>query len=78
MADVQEKATTQVSDPVRGVEKSVREAKKKTGGAVRPLVGMLMSGFAIAATTGFVVGVAVGVVVGWRATPSPPRWQVWR
>ena len=76
MTDVQER--TQGNNAVGGVQKSVGEAKKKTAGAVRPLIGALTSGFAIAAVTGFAVGVAVGVAAGWRAAPSPPRWQVWR
>jgi predicted MFS family arabinose efflux permease len=78
MTDIQERATTQVSDAAGGGEKGASAAKKKTAGAVRPVVGMLTGGLAIAAVTGFAVGVAVGVVVGWRATPSTPRWQVWR
>jgi hypothetical protein len=87
MTDLQERVTTQPSDAVEDVDKSGRAFEEgavgavddTTGRAVGRLLGMLTSGFAIAATTGFVLGVAVGVVVGWRATPSaPPRWQVWR
>ena len=86
MTDLEERTTTRPSDAVEGVETSGRAVEEggvdavddTTGSSVGRLVGMLTSGFAIAATTGFVLGVAVGVVVGWRATPSAPRWQVWR
>jgi hypothetical protein len=85
MTDLQERVTTQVSDGAEGVHKTAGAAEEnatggaeETGGAVGRLVSMLTSGFVMAATTGFIVGVAVGVVVGRRATPPPPRWQVWR
>jgi hypothetical protein len=85
MADLQERAATQSSGAVEGVDKtagaveeSATGAVEETAGAVGVLIGVLSSGFVIAATTGFVVGVAVGVVVGRRTTPSPSRWQVWR
>ena len=60
-------------------EGATTDARKKTAGAVGAFVGMLTGGLAIAATAGFVVGIAAGVAVTRLATPPPPpRWQVWR
>jgi hypothetical protein len=86
MAELQEQVT-EVSDPSEGVEKtaggvelsSTSAVAERTKGAAGLLVGILTGGFAIAAAAGFVVGVAIGVVAGRRATPPPPpRWQLWR
>jgi hypothetical protein len=64
--------------PGRVEQSATGAVGETTKGAVGMLVGALTGGFLIAAAAGFVVGVAFGVAVGRRATPPPPRWQVWR
>lgn len=86
MANTQEHATKDVRDAMKGVDETTAvvesttksAVEKPTGAALGALVTMLTGGFAIAAAAGFVFGVVLGVAIGRRATPPPPRWQVWR
>ena len=84
MAKTQE-TVTEVGDAAEGVEAPGRVQRaagtvgETTKGAAGQLVGVLTSGFLIAAAAGFVVGVALGFAAARSTTPPPPpRWQVWR
>jgi uncharacterized membrane protein len=85
MTDTHESAITNVRDPAEGVDKTTAKVEgtatgsaEETAGAFGALVGVLSGGLIIAVAAGFVIGVAVGTALGRRATPPPPRWQVWR
>ena len=81
MAKTQE-TVTEVSDAAEGVEtpgmvqRAAGPVGETTKGAAGQLVGVLTSGFLIAAAAGFVV---LGFAAARSTTPPPPpRWQVWR
>jgi len=87
MMETQESVITDLADSTQSVEETGDGALEDTktnapadsNRGVGAIVGVMTSGFSIAAVAGFIAGFVTGFAVARLSAPQPsPRWQVWR
>ena len=87
MVEAQESVITDVADSTQSVEETGDGALESTktnaptdsSRGVGAIVGVMTSGFAIAAVAGLIAGFVTAFAVARLSAPQPsPRWQVWR